>query len=61
MLLEDRVFVLNNLKYSLIGFRDRRNWSLRTVTKEISRKIVLLPIAPKFGTQEVNRISQSPA
>ena len=26
-----------------------------TVTKEISQKIVLLPIAPKFGTQEVNR------
>ena len=32
-----------------------------TVTKEISQKIVLLPIAPKFGTQEVNRFSQSPA
>ena len=32
-----------------------------TVTKEISKKIVLLPIAPKFGTQEVNRFSQSPA
>ena len=30
------------------------------VTKEISQKIVLLPVAPKFGTQEVNRFSQSP-
>ena len=32
-----------------------------TVTKEISQKIVLLPIAPKFGTQAVNRFCQSPA
>ena len=32
-----------------------------TVTKEIWQKIVLLPTAPKFGTQEVNRFSQSPA
>ena len=31
------------------------------VTKEILQKIVLLPIAPKLGTQEVNRFSQSPA
>ena len=26
-----------------------------------SQKIALLPIAPKFGTKEVNRFSQSPA
>ena len=26
-----------------------------------SQKIALLPIAPKFGTTEVNRFSQSPA
>ena len=33
----------------------------RPKPEKYSQKIALLPIAPKFGTKEVNRFSQSPA
>jgi len=53
------LYVENDINSLASGVADIRAWG--TVTKEISQKIVLLPIAPKFGTQEVNRFSQSPA
>ena len=41
MLLKDRVFVLNNLKCGLIGFRGRRNRGLRNGDR--SKTLKFLP------------------